>query len=784
MVTERFTQRAIKALMVAKEKADRLDQPQVGIELLLVGVVQNIGPGIKLLQEKDASADKIQAAVMEQVGLGEGSNGTVFAPTLEVEAFLSGLSTTAPTGDIDTPQLLIALLSNDNVRKIFEKLSVDPSEVKAAFEEATTDKKTAKASEAGTTAGQPSQKKPTLEEYGTDLTQRARDGELEPVVGREKELRAVIEILAKRTKKNPVLLGEPGVGKTAIAEGLAQMIANGSVHPFFHDKRIFSIDLGEVLAGTKYRGEFEERLKAIVDEAQDPSIILMIDEIHTLVGAGGGGGGAMDAANILKPGLARGELRIIGATTIEEYRKYVEKDKALERRLTPVEIEEPSVDESVEILRGTAWKDEVYHEVNYTDEALVACAKLASQYIPDRFLPDKAFDVRDEAGAKVQLRKSMAADDAGAEPEWGKVTVKDIEEVVAKRTGVPVEKVSLDESARLLQLEETLHNRVIGQEEAVVAVSKAVRRSRAGMKDPKRPVASFIFSGPTGVGKTELCKALAASYYGKEDAMIRLDMSEFMEPHTIAKLIGSPPGYVGYDDANMLTDSLRRRPYSLVLFDEIEKAHPDIFNIMLQILEDGHLTDSKGRTVSFQHAMIIMTSNIGADAIQKGIMGGGDIGFSVPGDDEADASYQRLKSLTVDNLKSYFRPEFLNRLDDIIVFKSLSKTEVNEIAELEFSKTFERCKEEHGVSVELTDQFKQKVLKESYDPLYGARPLRRAIQRMLEDYLAESFLQEEAEEGERIVCDLDEDGEITILRHSSPPEPGAGEREVVFNFTT
>lgn len=673
---------------------------------------------------------------------------------------------------------------------------------------------------------------------------------MDPLVGRAKELERTIQILARRQKNNPVLIGEPGVGKTAIAEGLAQMIVTGNVPEILQGKRIVQLDLAMLLAGTRYRGEFEERLKNVIKEVIDSkrNIILMIDEIHTIVGAGGtgDGGGAIDAGNILKPGLSRGEIQVIGATTIEEYRKHIEKDKALERRFQPVNVPEPTNDETIQILRGLARKYEEHHKLKYTDEALVACVKFASQYINDRFLPDKAIDVLDETGARVRLRESSVlpedakeaqkelkdvqtrkeaavraqryeeaselkvkentlrtkikaafakarqAIDAGADKAFSKtsaeqeaskdddteeegmktifVTEADVAAVVSKWTGVPVEKVSSDEGARLVKLESTLHGRVIGQEEAVTAVSKAVRRARAGLKNPNRPIASFIFCGPTGVGKTELCKALSAAYFGKEDAMIRLDMSEYMERHTVSKLIGSPPGYVGYDEESQLTDGIRRKPYSLVLFDEVEKAHPDVFNLLLQVLEDGRLTDSKGRVVSFKNALIIMTSNVGSKVIEKGVTGGSSIGFSGLEDDlSAEASsYKKMKAMVFDELKNFFRPEFLNRLDEIIVFKSLTKPEVAQIAELEFRKTFGRT-EERGIKLRMTEKFKQKVVDEGFNPVYGARPLRRAINRLVEDELAESFLRIPTTEGENILMDLDGDGNVLILRGQPLP---------------
>lgn len=759
--------------------------------------------------------------------------------------------------------------ASGKTQKCLQKLGVDPEKIPEEIVKELQDKDEKEpAAQMKSGAGGKTQ---TLEEFGRDLTKAAAEGMMDPLVGREAEIERTVQILARRQKNNPVLIGEPGVGKTAIAEGLAYKIATSDVPEMLVGKKIVQLDLAMLLAGTKYRGEFEERLKNVIKEVLDSekSIILMIDEIHTLVGAGGtgdgGGGGAIDAANIMKPALSRGELQVIGATTNEEYRKYVEKDKALERRFQPVKVPEPTVEETVTILKGLARKYEAHHRLRYSEEALESCVKLASQYIQDRYLPDKAIDVMDEAGARVQLRQNpdlpeaalearkelreMEAkkeeavraqnyeeaakcraeeiklkkrikrlvkeaeeapkeepasasavaeaqtaakpqeaaapaeeeeDDEDFQEEIPLVSEADVAQVVSKWTGVPVDKVSTDESARLVALEETLHDRVIGQEEAVTAVSKAVRRARSGLKNPNRPIASFIFCGPTGVGKTELCKALSAAYFGKEDAMIRLDMSEFMERHTVSKLIGSPPGYVGYDEESQLTDGVRRRPYSLVLFDEVEKAHPDVFNLCLQILEDGRLTDSKGRTVSFKNTLIIMTSNVGAKAIEKGLLGGGGLGFAGLEDDVDTSNYQRLKTVVHDELKNFFRPEFLNRLDEIIVFKSLNKQEVAQIAELEFRKVFKLCVEK-GIKLSMTDRFKKKVVDEGFNPVYGARPLRRAITRLLEDKLAESFLEMQSTEGENVLVDLDKDEQVLVLRQQlgeSTEEDAAATEEV------
>jgi len=842
MMFEQFNERALKVVWNAQEEARRLTQNIVSTDMLLVGVIaENTGTTGKVLKKLGVNVKDARKVVEELVGRGEGGVPSEIPFTPAAKRYLAGSIKEAKALNmkvVDPAHILLSLLQekDGNVRTIFERLKVDPEQVPTEIKNALREVFEVSASDDGkelATGGRSNEQQGSaLEEFGKDLTAAAAAGEMDPLVGRKEEIERAIQILARRQKNNPVLMGEPGVGKTAIAEGLARRIVEGDVPEMLLDKKIIELDLGMLLSGTKYRGEFEERLKNIIKEMrEDGNIILMIDEIHTLVGAGGdGGGGAMDAANILKPALSRGDLQIIGATTIEEYRKHVEKDKALERRFQPVSVPEPTVEETIEILHGLARKYEAHHRLQYSDAALEACVKFASQYIQDRFLPDKAIDVMDETGARVQLRqlatipesavdirtelreteeaKEQAVrlqdydkaaelkvkenellvkmhqailqekqDGAGEQAAEGEelspeeleravakpiVSENDVAGVVSAWTGVPVEKVSADESARLVALEDTLHKRVIGQEEAVVAISKAVRRARAGLQNPNRPIASFIFCGPTGVGKTELCKALAAAYFGKEDSMVRLDMSEYMEKHTVSKLIGSPPGYVGYDEESQLTDAVRRRPYSLVLFDEVEKAHPDVFNLMLQILDDGRLTDSKGRVVSFKNTLIILTSNCGAKEVEKMLLGS-EVGFSTGGDDEGKSTYARLKTKVHEQLKGFFRPEFLNRLDEIIVFKSLTKPEVAEIAELEFRKTFKRCVE-RGITLSLTDRFKAKVIDEGYDPVYGARPLRRSIMRLLDDKLAESFLNDPTVEGECVICDLDQDDEVIVLR--------------------
>jgi len=848
MMFERFNEKSIKAVMKAQEESRRLGHNYVGSEMLLVGVAsENSGIVAKVMKELNVATKDVRKTVEEILGRGDGQVATEIPFTPAAKRVLASSVKEAQklsSSTVDPAHILLSLLTDEGgeASKVFEKLGVEKKTLLDVIGKEFVDKAVEEKAVEASSPNAGKRKGPTsaLEEFGKDLTAMAERGEMDPLVGREEELERTIQILARRQKNNPVLIGEPGVGKTAIAEGLAYRIVSGDVPEMLLDKKIIELDLGMLLSGTKYRGEFEERLKNIVEQVREGKgqIIVMIDEIHTLVGAGGGGdGGAMDAANILKPALSRGEFQVIGATTVEEYRKYVEKDKALERRFQPVKVPEPTDEQTVEILRGLARKYEAHHKLRYSDEALVACVTLASQYIQDRYLPDKAIDVLDETGARVSLRQlAKVPDDAmhiraelrdvqekkdeavslqnyadaetlrereielqkqvntiimefqakaraeAAESDTTEtpsteatdqsedfsepiVMESDVANVVSTWTGVPVEKVSSDESARLISLEDTLHDRVIGQEEATVAVAKAVRRARAGLKNPNRPIASFIFCGPTGVGKTELCKALSEAYFGSEDAMIRLDMSEYMEKHTVSKLIGSPPGYVGYDEESQLTDGVRRKPYSLVLFDECEKAHPDVFNLMLQILEDGRLTDSKGRTVSFKNTLIIMTSNCGAKAIQKALIGGGDLGFSggMDDDDANASSYGRLKTLVQEELKGFFRPEFLNRLDEIIVFKSLTLPEVGEIAEIEFRKTFKRCRE-RGVTLSLTERFKTKVVNEGFNPVYGARPLRRSIMRLLEDNLAESFLNIETIEGEYIICDLDKNDAVVVLR--------------------
>jgi ATP-dependent Clp protease ATP-binding subunit ClpC len=807
---ERFTEKAIKVIMLAQEEARRLGHNFVGTEQILLGLIgEGTGIGPKVLKSMGVNLKDARVEVEKIIGRGSGFVAVEIPFTPRAKRVLElSLEEARQLGHnyIGTEHLLLGLIREGEgvAARVLENLGVDLSKVRSQIIRSLGDNTDVAAGNNTTRS-----KTPTLEEFGTNLTQKAIDGKLDPVVGRAKEIERVIQILGRRTKNNPVLIGEPGVGKTAIAEGLAQRIANRDIPDTLDDKRVVALDIGLLIAGTKYRGEFEERLKKIMDEVRTANnIILVIDEVHTLIGAGAAEG-AIDAANILKPALSRGELQCIGATTLEEYRKHIEKDAALERRFQPVMVGEPSVDETIEILYGLRERYEKHHKLIISDEALAAAAKFADQYIADRFLPDKAIDLIDEAGSRVRLMNSQlpaaakeldqelreilkTKDEAVRSQDFEKagqlreremeikaqinaiaqskkganeasnqtpiVSEEDIAQIVAAWTSIPVNKLTKSESEKLLKMEETLHGRIIGQDEAVVAVSRAIRRARVGLKNPNRPIASFIFSGPTGVGKTELTKALATYFFGSEEAMVRLDMSEYMERHTVAKLIGSPPGYVGYNEGGQLTEAVRRRPYTVVLFDEVEKAHPDVFNLLLQIFEDGRLTDSKGRTIDFKNTLLIMTSNIGSKVIEKG---GGGLGFELS-EDQTNSHYNRIKSLVNEELKQYFRPEFLNRLDEIIVFRQLTKDEVAQIAEIMLKEVFERISTK-GIQLEVTDRFKTRLIDEGYNPSYGARPLRRAVMRLLEDSLAEEVLSEKIKAGDTAVVDVGEDGKVKVL---------------------
>ncbi|MDJ0729515.1 MAG: ATP-dependent Clp protease ATP-binding subunit [Crocosphaera sp.] len=806
---ERFTEKAIKVIMLAQEEARRLGHNFVGTEQILLGLIgEGTGVAAKVLKSMGVNLKDARIEVEKIIGRGSGFVAVEIPFTPRAKRVLElSLEEARQLGHnyIGTEHLLLGLIREGEgvAARVLENLGVNLSKVRTQVIRQLGE--TAEVAAGGGTPGRT--KTPTLDEFGSNLTQLAADGQLDPVVGRQKEIERVIQILGRRTKNNPVLIGEPGVGKTAIAEGLAQRIANKDIPDILEEKRVVTLDIGLLVAGTKYRGEFEERLKKIMDEIrQAGNVILVIDEVHTLIGAGAAEG-AIDAANILKPALARGELQCIGATTLDEYRKHIERDAALERRFQPVMVGEPSVEETIEILFGLRERYEQHHKLKILDEALEAAAKLSDRYISDRYLPDKAIDLIDEAGSRVRLINSQLPpaakeldkelrtilkqkDDAVRSQDFDRagelrdqemdikeqirsistakkgegesaepfVDAEEIAHIVASWTGVPVNKLTETESEKLLHMEDTLHQRLIGQEDAVKAVSRAIRRARVGLKNPNRPIASFVFSGPTGVGKTELTKALAAYFFGSEEAMIRLDMSEYMERHTVSKLIGSPPGYVGYNEGGQLTEAVRRRPYTVVLFDEIEKAHPDVFNMLLQILEDGRLTDAKGRTVDFKNTLLIMTSNIGSKVIEKG---GGGLGFEFE-DDQNEAQYNRIRNLVNEELKQYFRPEFLNRLDEIIVFRQLNKEEVKEISEILLKEVFARLTEKE-ITLQVTDKFKERLVEEGYNPAYGARPLRRAIMRLLEDVLAEEILSGRVGEGDIAVVDIGEDGKVKVV---------------------
>ncbi|ABM77740.1 MAG: ATP-dependent Clp protease ATP-binding subunit [Prochlorococcus sp. MED-G132] len=856
---ERFTEKAIKVIMLAQEEARRLGHNFVGTEQILLGLIgEGTGVAAKVLKSMSVNLKDARVEVEKIIGRGSGFVAVEIPFTPRAKRVLElSLEEARQLGHnyIGTEHLLLGLIREGEgvAARVLENLGVDLAKVRTQVIRMLGE--TAEVT-AGGGGGKGSTKTATLDEFGSNLTQLANESKLDPVVGRQNEIDRVIQILGRRTKNNPVLIGEPGVGKTAIAEGLAQRIQQGDIPDILEEKRVLTLDIGLLVAGTKYRGEFEERLKKIMEEIKSAgNVILVIDEVHTLIGAGAAEG-AIDAANILKPALARGELQCIGATTLDEYRKHIERDAALERRFQPVMVGEPSIAETIEILQGLRERYEQHHRLKITDEALDAAANLGDRYISDRFLPDKAIDLIDEAGSRVRLLNSKLPpaakevdkelrkvqkekEDAVRDQDFAKagelrekevelrekirtllqssrqdseesppaeaenavrssdetptpqpekdttapsipplttplVTEEDIANIVAAWTGVPVQKLTESESVKLLNMEETLHQRLIGQDEAVKAVSKAIRRARVGLKNPNRPIASFIFSGPTGVGKTELTKALATYFFGSEEAMIRLDMSEFMERHTVSKLIGSPPGYVGFNEGGQLTEAVRRRPYTVVLFDEIEKAHPDVFNLLLQLLEDGRLTDSKGRTVDFKNTLIIMTSNIGSKVIEKG---GGGLGFEFSGENAEESQYNRIKSLVNEELKQYFRPEFLNRLDEIIVFRQLSRDEVKEIAEIMLKEVFSRMQDK-GITLTVSDAFKERLVEEGYNPSYGARPLRRAVMRLMEDSLAEEVLTGRIKDGDAAEMDVDDNKQI-VVRHVSkttatPELAGAG----------
>lgn len=807
-MNERFTEKAEIALNLAQQYAMQLGHQYIGTEHIILGLVKE-GSGIaaRVLAQYGVTEDKIIKQIEDLVGKGDSPVQTNYGLTPRTKRVLElSYKEARRMGHnfVGTEHLLLAIVREGECigARILMNIGVDPQKIINDIYKFFNEEAPGGTGESKKHTGY--HNTPTLNQFGRDLTEMAREGKIDPVIGREKEIERVVQILSRRTKNNPCLIGEPGVGKTAIAEGLAQRIVEGNIPEILKDKRVVTLDLSSMVAGAKYRGEFEERLKKALDEIRKSgNIILFIDEMHTIIGAGAAEG-AIDASNILKPSLARGEIQVIGATTLDEYRKHVEKDAALERRFQPVTIGEPSEEEAIRILKGLRDKYEAHHRVKITDEALEAAVKLSARYITDRFLPDKAIDLVDEAASKVRLKTFTAPPDlksleeklqklsqekeaAIASQEFEKaaairdeennikkelqalkdswyqknqtktdtVTEEDIAEIVSSWTGIPVKKLAEEETERLMKLEEVLHNRVIGQDEAVKAVAKAIRRGRVGLKDPKRPIGSFIFLGPTGVGKTELTKALAEAMFGDENAMVRIDMSEYMEKFSISRLIGSPPGYVGYEEGGQLTEKVRRKPYSVVLFDEIEKAHPDVFNLLLQILEDGRLTDSQGRVVNFKNTIIIMTSNVGARLITEPKK----VGFAVSAEDKAK-SYEDMKNNVMYELKKTFRPEFLNRVDEIIVFHPLDEVHIKQIVQLMVRTLANRLKQ-NNIYLEATDDAISFLAKKGFDPVYGARPLRRAIQSMIEDKLAEEMLEGRVKPGDKVIVDV-KDEEIRI----------------------
>ena len=809
-----FTEKANKALNLAIESAEEMRHNYVGTEHILYGLVkEGSGVAATALNECGVTEDALREKL-------ESINGTMSLVELTPDDFTprtkrvlrAAVIISSKTGYtyVGTEHLLLAILSESDSYAVafLEELGVSVERLAQAV---------SKGMQGGADDGfggfenesapNGSQKGGSaLDKFGRDLTQAAKNGEIDPVIGREKEIQRVIQILSRRTKNNPVLIGEPGVGKTAVAEGLALEIAKGNVPEILKDKRVVSLDLTGMVAGAKYRGDFEERIKAAIDEVKkSKNTILFIDELHTIVGAGAAEGSA-DAANILKPSLARGDFQVIGATTLNEYRKYIEKDAALERRFQPVKVGEPTPEQAVQILKGLRDSYEAHHKVKITDEAINAAVTLSSRYIADRYLPDKAIDLIDEGASKVRLASLTSPDNVkeledeiadyekekasaineqdferaarlrdeqkelqtkldDAKKKWqeqqkgnsGEVTAEDIAKIVSEWTGIPVVQLTKEESERLLNMENVLHERVIGQSEAVTAIAKAIRRGRVGLKDPKRPVGSFIFLGPTGVGKTELCKALAEAMFGDENAMLRLDMSEYMEKHTVSKLIGSPPGYVGFEEGGQLTEKVRRKPYSVVLFDEIEKAHPDVFNMLLQILEDGRLTDSQGRTVDFKNTVIIMTSNVGARLITEKQSS---LGFNSENENAEESEKKDIKELVTGELRKVFRPEFLNRVDDIIVFNKLNKDEIKQIA-VKMLRTLENRLDKMNIKISFTDNAISEIADKGFDENYGARPLRRAIQNEIEDPLSEQMLEGKVKDGAVVTCDF-ADGQFTF----------------------
>jgi ATP-dependent Clp protease ATP-binding subunit ClpC len=825
---ERFTQRARRVLSLAHQEAERMRQSYIGTEHLLLGLMKEEG-GVagRVLRELGLDATRMEEVIIRITGTGQTSTAKLDLSPGVQRALENAVEEARKMGHhyIGTEHLLLGLvqLGEGVALDVLRKMGVSSEQIRrqtrrvldessASSAETPAHRSAVGATEQASKEGSKA-KTPMVDQLATDLTSLAEESRLDPVIGRQMEIERVIQILARRNKNNPALIGEPGVGKTAIVEGLAQRIVDNDVPAPLMNKRVMQLDVGSLVAGTMYRGQFEERLKRVIDELKSSGAILFIDEVHMLVGAGAAGS-SVDAANILKPALSRGELQVIGATTLDEYRKYIESDAALERRFQPIMVDEPTIDETIEILRGVRTAYEEHHRLTISDEALNAAAHLSARYVTERFLPDKAIDLIDESSSRVRMYKSPAAktakdlmtqlkglrrdhalaledgraDDAQDVQErmdelerqleylrtgWDRatsptVTSEDIAEVVAMWTGVPVMQIAQAESERLLQMESDLEKHIIGQEEAIQAISKAVRRARAGLKDPRRPIGSFMFLGPTGVGKTELTKALARFMFGSEDALIQLDMSEFMERHTVSRLVGAPPGYVGYDEAGQLTEALRRRPYSIVVFDEVEKAHPEAHNMLLQIMEEGHLSDARGRKVDFRNAIVVMTSNIGADMIKRQTS----LGFSLKQDEDTEEklAYDEMRKKLMDSLKRVFRPEFINRLDSVIVFRALSKVDIQEIVKLELDKVADRLKD-HDISLVATPLALERLAELGYDPEMGARPLKRVIQQKVEDVLSDALLSGTFSDGDTIIVDFRE--EEVVLHREAEVEPAA-----------
>jgi len=829
---ERFTQRARRVLSLATQEAERMQHNYIGTEHLLLGLIkENGGVAGRVLQDLGLNSEQVYEIIENITGIGHATGKPELSPGTQKVLELA-IEEARRMGNhyIGVEHLLLGLAAyNEGVAiNALQKLGITPEQIKRqVLRVLTENKKSAKQPKKRPVARKEEkkqQKTPMVDQLATNLTQLAEEGKLDPVIGRQMEIERLIQILARRTKNNPALIGEPGVGKTAIVEGLAQRIVDGDVPAPLLGKRVLQLDVGSLVAGTMYRGQFEERLKRVIQELRVSGAILFIDELHMLVGAGSAGS-AVDAANILKPALSRGELQIIGATTLEEYRKHIESDAALERRFQPIVVEEPTIEETIEILRGVRPAYESHHRLVISDEALDAATHLSARYVSDRFLPDKAIDLIDESASRVRMYKSNAAktskeiitklretrkaykealethresdirhrhqemEELEAKLDelrttWDRdtsprVTAEDIAEVISMWTGVPVMQIAQEESERLLRMEEELHKHIVGQDEAIEAISKAVRRARAGLKDPKRPIGSFVFLGPTGVGKTELTKALARFLFGSEEALIQLDMSEFMERHSVSRLVGAPPGYIGYEEAGQLTEALRRRPYSIVVFDEIEKAHPEAHNMLLQIMEEGHLTDARGHKVDFRNAIIVMTSNVGADLIKRQTS----LGFSLKRDEniEEKLAYKEMHKKLTDSLKRVFRPEFINRVDSVIVFRSLNKEDLVEIVSLELDKVAERVKE-HEITLTATREAINLLADLGYDPDMGARPLRRIIQQKVEDTLSDALLGGDFTEGDKVLIDIElqEDSEPEIiLKKENDTNPAETSEEVV-----